>query len=337
MARELVKTISRGKRNLLINGDFQIAQRGVQLAATGSGIYLLDRWQAWTSSAGSVSSAVQIQSSLPAGFPGVFNQTGLGQGTCHRLYADVDDFTQSSSFLRRQRVESIKLKDGVRTISKVSAGAWVYANNMQTATIQIFTADVKDNFGAISLENQNTVAISDNTWTYVSVEDVDLSNSNGIEIRVSVGSPAANVFTDTYVAEVMLNEGPTVEPFRLMGDDFAQELQHCQRYYEKSYQLAQAVGTSAPGALGANYFTSANGSVGGTVLYVPFKVRKRGLPNCVVYNTDGTLNEFRNVTALTDISAGTTVESEAGFYARNVGATTTGHVHAFQWSANAEL
>lgn len=279
MARELIKTIESTKRNLLINGNFAISQRGDSLATSGAGTYLMDRWEAWTSSAGSVSGGEQRQSSLPAGFPGVFNQTGSGQGNCHRLFATVNDFTQGSSFLRRQKVESIRLKDGNRDINTVSAGVWVYGNNMQSATIQIFTADAEDNFTSITLAGQNTVSINDDEWTYVTLENVSLPNTNGIEIRISLGTPTANVFTDTYIAEVMLNEGSSVEPFVTMGQNFDEELQFCLRYYEKSYPI-----NVEPGTVTSNGRISFNDNGSRVVATVFYTVRKRANPQITIYS-----------------------------------------------------
>jgi hypothetical protein len=237
MAGEIVKTISQGRRNLLLNGDFNLVQRSsefgsVQRTLSGGGLYMLDRWQAWSSSFGSTSGGVQRQSSQPAGFPGVGGQVQ----NCHRVFATVTDFTQNIGFLRRQKVESIRLKDGNRAITTVSCGFWYNGNNMQEVSLQIFQASGgggPDDFSSITLLGEITVPVTaDDTWQYVKLENVTIPNSNGLEIRLVPNNPAANVFTDTYISEVMLNEGSTVEPFRLMGLDSTEEVLLSKRYYQ---------------------------------------------------------------------------------------------------------
>lgn len=315
------------KKNQLLNSDFFIAQRtGGNTTAFSGTLYLADRWKNSTSDTSATSHSI---STLPGGFPGSDKITRAS-----RVFGNSSN--SSALVVHQQRVESVRALEMNSDI--VSTGVWVYASNFQEVRVTILIPTAGENNYATSTQIiQTTIPISENTWEFISVENQNLTDrSNGYLVDFAFANPSNTTGAfDTYITQAMCNEGATLDPWSLAEDSFDKELMVCQRYYEKSYHIGTAPGQSA--SLGSFHFTSANGNNGGTILHIPFRVRKRATTVSNVYNTDGTINEFRNITALTDIPAETVGDSETGFYVRNTAATSTGHVHRFQWAADAEL
>lgn len=115
------------------------------------------------------------------------------------------------------------------------------------------------------------------------------------------------------------------------------ELIMCQRYYEKSYNMASAEGSNASGAqyvgLGGQFNTTSMETA-----IVPFKVRKRAAPTITLYQSDGSTNnwEWFNTSGTATVRTTTAPEIiEQGFAIRQTTAVeylTVGH-----WVAAARL
>jgi len=138
------------------------------------------------------------------------------------------------------------------------------------------------------------------------------------------------------VTGVQLEVG-SVTPFEFLP--YGDELARCQRYFEKSYDVDDAPGTAT--YLGSVQFqpprTSTNVRVPGLV----FSVRKRAQPSVEVYAVisggAGLIDDLSGgVTRTTTVRVSDTGETRATTLDTTVG-TTDGNVHAFQWTADAEL
>ena len=102
-ARDLV---SAGRRNLIINGDMKIHQRGGTITATGSGsaIYGLDRWKTWCYPSG-VSAVFTLQQATSNPPPGFYNYLRWTTTTAYAVSGNSASF-----FDIQQTVEGNNLK-----------------------------------------------------------------------------------------------------------------------------------------------------------------------------------------------------------------------------------
>jgi len=105
------------------------------------------------------------------------------------------------------------------------------------------------------------------------------------------------------VTGVQLEKGTVATPFE--HRPFGSELLLCQRYYEKSYDIGTAIGTSSTGIV-APQITTTNYYNNGLPRWM---VEKRTTPTVVIYNSNtGTVNSLYN----TDSGANVTISSLTG-------------------------
>lgn len=119
----------------------------------------------------------------------------------------------------------------------------------------------------------------------------------------------------------------------------AEELALCQRYWQKSYDLAVAPGTaSANGGRSVLLFTGAPSAVHAAGATVQFRTRMRATPTVTLYShVTGASGQVRDSTANADTGGVVTAEGETGFFwYANTGTTSSANLEA-QWAANARL
>jgi hypothetical protein len=85
---------------------------------------------------------------------------------------------------------------------------------------------------------------------------------------------------------VQLEIGTTASDFEFLPVDV--NLTRCQRYFEKSYQMADAPGTSGSGGSYGLQFGGATANIDATII---MSTRKRATPTLTVYDLAGTSNK----------------------------------------------
>ena len=139
-----------GRRNMIINGAMQVAQRGTSFAAIGNGDYSLDRWQFTESSIGAYT--ITQDSSAPDGFA---NSLKIDCTTADASPASGEWLTFQYK-IEGQDLQ--QLKKGTASAESVTLSFWVKCN--KTGNIQVNLKD-EDNNRQIG----NTVTIdSADTW-----------------------------------------------------------------------------------------------------------------------------------------------------------------------------
>jgi len=151
-------------------------------------------------------------------------------------------------------------------------------------------------------------------------------------------------FDEGTLSNVQLELGDTATPFEQRG--FGTELQLCQRYYEKSYDIGTPSGSTAgditEGLVGGAYYYS---NVVPCPFSVVFKVKKRATPTIQYWDRDGNLSKHTTIayaTTITDnvdggVNMGPLGIGEHGFlfYVGNsAGGQKFGFIH---YAASAEL
>jgi len=290
-------------KNLIINGNMQIAQRATSVTGkTTGGYYTVDRWQTTITTMGTWS---QSQST----------DTPSGQGFANSLKMDCTTADASPAagdhLLVNQKFEGLNLQNlakGTSEAKSITVSFWVKSSKTGTYILEV---DDRDNTRAIS---QSYTINSANTWekktlTYAGDTTGALDNNNAVSLFLTWWLGAGSNYTsgtlatswaartsanrvvgqvnladstsnDWYITGVQFEVGTTATPFEHL--QYGQQLALCQRYFEKSAQQATPILTASDATFTVTniYNNIANGNYYATV---PFVVTKRASPTVVLY------------------------------------------------------
>ncbi len=298
-------------RNGIINGCFEYWQRGTSFPAAANSSFAADRWKLVRSFGGVIS--VDRSTDVPTNAFGIYSAA---------VTFTTEDATRNSSeivryeqLLEGNTLRRFKNKDIVLKF-------WVKSSEAGVLTLALTNSDASRSLvkeytvNAVNTWEQKTIRFahdSTGTWFYdnqigmrvswvlhcgtqfQTAPDVWTSGTyyaTGAQTRLSL--VANNVFK---LADVMLvedNTDLTSDPeFALAGRDLYEELQLCQRYYEKSYDVNVNPGTADFG--GAYAPAPERGSSNGNSTFgVTYKIKKRALGTCTFYNpSTGAINSCR--------------------------------------------
>ena len=125
-------------RNIIINGDMSIAQRGTSTSSVSTTQYpSLDRWQMLTQTAGSAVFTVSQDTDVPS---------GQGFAKSHKIDVTTALVTYGASnfTILRQRIEGQMLgylKKGTANAESLTLSFWVKSNKTGTYIAELFDAD----------------------------------------------------------------------------------------------------------------------------------------------------------------------------------------------------
>ena len=268
-ARELAQIPSTpsGRRNLIINGAMNVAQRGTQTGhATG---YTLDRWNVRTN--GSARFTVSKDTDVPSG-------QGFGSSikidvTTADTDAGTGDFGACRTILEGQDVQSIC--KGSSNAKELTLSFWIKSTVTGTYTVELYDSD-----NARQVSKSYTVNTS-NTWekktiTFPADTTGSFNNDNGaslyLQLGLAMGSDYAggtlsttwtaangpdrfagqvNAFSSTanniYLTGVQLEVGSVATEFEHRS--YGEELALCQRYFQDLLgNTSESFGVVATGA-----------------------------------------------------------------------------------------
>ena len=158
----------------------------------------------------------------------------------------------------------------------------------------------------------------------------------------SLGYTTQGLTPPTYVGQldlsnVMLSDGPMAPEFERSGVSLANELQLCQRYFEKSYDIDTPPAT--PNSIGGRFYATVN-SAGRWSVFSTFKVQKRSYPILVVYSpVTGNSNNYYDASTGLQRPIGSVEVGEWSCSLTNWNGNTTtasGRI-LIHWTADAEL
>tara|TARA_R110000751_G_scaffold37153_2_gene90279 strand:+ start:1765 stop:2730 length:966 start_codon:yes stop_codon:yes gene_type:complete len=254
----LSKTLNEGSRNVLINGNFNVWQRGTSLATAG---FITDRWRSTTGLNGAMTISRQ---------PFTLGQTDVPNNPKYFFrHAQTTAHTNTGYNHDRTRIESVETLAG-----KVCILTW-YMKADASRTIAVRRIQ---NFGtggspSASVDTQilASQAITTSWAKYtlkftmpsISGKTIGTANNDYVEIGFDYGAEANNTYTID-IAQVQLEANLAATPFEHRS--YGEELALCQRYYE----------TAGRGIMGGSY--SATQWVGAWNFAVP----KRASPTLTV-------------------------------------------------------
>lgn len=173
----------------------------------------------------------------------------------------------------------------------------------------------------------STAQTTANSWNTVTAANNVKATSN----QVNFSDSTSNVFYLTGVQLVPGNFGASTLPFFTNGTSIQRELEACQRYHEKSYDIEVNPGTNT----GSGEWTEIapkSSSFGATI---QFKVQKRTTPTITAYTifgTSGAVTDNDNGNADVTTSARIKEGNFQWSFSR-----TSGRQYFFYWVAEAEL
>jgi len=323
------------RKNLLHNGGAQVVQRASLSISSAFAIGACDRWlMFYTSASGSPSGT----GTYSTGYGNLRTGRALAATSISCTGANTLNFGQRIEYLDGALVRAA-LTDG----RKLSFQCKIYHDigSAQTISISISTANAQDNFSAItSRYSSGTVSCASGSWTTAKFEGFSPTNTDfekGFVIYIGLSTPASMSGKNVAIGDIQLEIGDkcTDVEYRPM----AEELTLCQRYYEKSYDLGTAAGSTT--LIGAPIQHG-----GGSILLTgaSFKVRKRAIPTVVIYSPyDGASDRvaYYNVNdaygSYWSPCYGSSI-SEAGFNMTGpASGFSSSYMFRFHWTASAEL
>jgi len=304
-------------RNFLMNAGFNYWQRTLsKLVNNGSVEYVADRWIMGPGIDGTAGSQTTYS-----------RQTDTPDNKVQYSAQAVGSYVPNEEFSFFQRVESIFAR--LLSNKKTSLAFNYKTDGCDEVRVKILKPTVSDTFSTLTeLYNQTLPVLDDNNWNEIKIENLDLGEvNNGLQVQITFISNTTGVVT-TKIAKPKLNIGTRAQQFSLAGRDLVEELQLCQRYFEKSYNINTPVGSIANEA-----YHYSRGDAGSD----RFKVQKRTDPVTVIYSPiTGAANTARDLSAPAERSLGLNESSQHGIR-WFVSSTPTGNAIGLHWAADAEL
>jgi hypothetical protein len=293
-------------RNIIINGDMSIAQRGT--SATGltngnSGYHTCDRWKFSEGGAPSFQFTQTQSTDVPTG-QGFATSLKMDCTTAQGSLAAADNLRID------QRVEGQNLqylKKGTSSAESLTISFWVKSNKTGTYIVELL-----DNDNTRTINKSYTIS-STNTWekktiTYDGDTSGAFDNDNAQSFRCNFFLAAGTDLTsgslqtswgslttanravgqvnladstdnEWYITGVQLEAGDTASDFEFLPHDV--NLERCQRYFWKSYEIGDAPGSAPKLNSVIARFVDATTSYGS--IQVPY-VNLRANPTKTIYS-----------------------------------------------------
>ena len=361
----LTPRIDKLENNHLINGAFDFWQRGTSFTfgpATNGGNYYADRWRGDFNSV--TNSTLTMSRSTDVPTTSTTNPTYSALATVtlagtQNASSYLLPFTQymEGTFFKNIHKNTITLQFWIKvsiagtygialrnwaqnrsyatTFSVSAANTWTFISKV----IQLDQAGtwVTDNTGALAIYiasySGSTFQVpSNDSWqsgNYISASGITNWFVTGATVQVS----EVAIYKGDLGNSVSTSSSTS---FKLAGRTPAGELALCQRYYEKSYDV-----NIAPGSTGYNgtqvmwppvTFSNA------PTLSVSFKVNKRAIPTAVSWNPrTGASGSIDNTSTSTANTGSTYYINEAHYTPLFTGNITLGQLMNWHWTADAEL
>jgi len=288
-----------GFRNIVINGDMQIAQRSTSVASITSGdtYHTVDRFQTFINSLGTWTQSKSTDVPTGEGFSSSLKM----DCTTADASPSAGDYLGINQMFEGQNLQY--LKKGTANAVSLTVSFWVKSTKTGTFVVQLYEPD-----NDRSVSGTYTV-ITTNTWekktiTFPPDTTGTLANDNGESLRlrfwlgagtnftsgtlnttwasrtdanIAVGQVniADNTANDWYVTGVQLEAGTSATDFEFLPIDVS--LDRCQRYYTL---FTEGSGTEIPIGMMSFY----NSSISVTSVHLPTLMRV----NPTLVTTSGT-------------------------------------------------
>jgi hypothetical protein len=239
-------------RNLVINGDMQVAQRGTSTASiTSGGYYTADRFGSFISSLGTWTQSVENDAPTGSGFRKSLKML------CTTADASpaAGDVAHMQQAIEGQNLQHIK--KGTAAAEQLTLSFWVKANVTGTYVAELYDNDntrqtsksytisasgvweyktitfAADTTGAFDNDNNNSFSViwwlgAGSTYTSGTLQSSwgSITNANRAAGQVNLAAATNNYWQ---ITGVQLEVGDTATPFEFLP--VQEELAQCQRYF----------------------------------------------------------------------------------------------------------
>ena len=342
-------------RNLIINGDMSIAQRTTSSATiSSSGYFTVDRFlMNIDSTFNSIGTMQQNLDSLTP--PGNFtNYVGIQIDTGTAL-------SGSPYYNFRQQIEGNNiayLKLGTSSAQKITVSFWVRSTKTGDFSFSLRNGSTDRsyvttyNIASANTWEKKTITISgDTTGTWTTNNAVGLTVNFGLGNSLGsfststldswisgsyTGSQSATDLVTTtgakwYITGIQLEADTSASDFEFLPYDV--NLNRCERYYQKSYDLQDSPTTvTSTGLIEVSGFSDTSSNL---LFSIQYKERMRATPTVTFYNSGGTSGQWaygRNgasgnatITSYSGRTASNNLSAYVGIGANWVGAWVEGH------------
>jgi len=210
-----VNTVQRP--NYIINGGFDIWQRGTPISNPTNYDYIADRW--WTYGSSTVSSYTKLTTGLPTGMAAGVKVLQTGAGTTQPHICQTLETADVIPLQGQNVVFSFWRKNVVNHTS-----TWQVYITSGTGT------DQQDpSTGKVVLVQESLPNVS--SWTRYEVTFTIPDDATGLRVGVDSTSNNTVANAEFHFTGAMLHTGSQALPFSRSGGTIAGELAACQRYY----------------------------------------------------------------------------------------------------------
>jgi len=218
-----------GRKNAIINGNFDIWQRGTTISVTGSGEYYIDRWKN-----GSNTNLTASRQSFTPGQTDVPNEPSY--------YARLTRDSVEDEFAVQQAIEDVRTFAG----KIVTLSFYARASKTLTGDIQFNQVFGSGGSGTVAVSSQTlnlTTSWQKFTYTFTlpSISGKTIGTDSNLLLAIAADITTGTISDYFDLAQVQLEEGNVATDFerRTIGE----ELVLCQRYFEI---LGKETGSSTP-------------------------------------------------------------------------------------------
>lgn len=368
---QLINPYGNGPKNLIINSNFNLWQRGVTITniytGTSENQYLADRWSVYNNSVPGINATFKRNTDNPTDDNTISNY-------CLELY-NSSNFAVTSDYHVGIQYKS----EGIDIVSfmkhKCTLSFYVKSNATGTYCVSLRMYDKVTGDYEESIVSEYTV-LSSGSWekktiTFdmsgfdtTNIDFIGNTTAEGKSLSIfftlsgAVGSVFSTNTTDSVesgdfkhtdnqtnmlstagqylrLSQVQFERGVTATPLEFVP--FQDEVARCQRYYSKSYDLDEV-----PGSTNNNRAFHVFGWTSGYVWYVNFcyqyPVAMRDTPTVTGYHPlNGTSGKFQiNSQATPEYNFNPTYRNSNGFSTNTV-SVAGGQKYYVQWTADAEL
>jgi len=238
-----------GRRNLIINGAMQVAQRGTSFTCTNATVITLDRYTVYEGAGGATTYTVTQDSDAPAGFSNslkIVNSTAvsLSSGQYGALRYAVEGYDNVSTAMGTSSAKEVTLSFWVKSSLTGTFGVTFRASGGSSANY----------VSSYTINSANTWEYKTVTYPATSLGTWNSTNGTGSDIIWSLGTGSSFSNTAGYwntgsnkfaltgetkingtagatfqITGVQLEVGSVATPFEHRS--YGEELALCQRYY----------------------------------------------------------------------------------------------------------
>lgn len=323
-------------KNKIINGDFNVWQRGTSSTSNG---YLADRWYATSTGTTKTVSRQTFtvgQTSVP------------GEPIWYYRHVVTSSAGSSNLCQFMQKIEDVRTLAG----QVVTLSFWAKADASRNIAVELFQAFGSGGSPSSSVSTPIGLTALTSSWQKFSITITIPSisgktiGSNGDHYMTFIIWLDAGSSLNTRASSLGQQSGTfdfsrfqlELGPVATAWDDRQRniEIPLCQRYYEKSYNVETDPGTATYVGCVQHLMYVTNSY--GTPDTVKFSTRKKGTPSVTLYSPQtGTSGKIYHSSDAGDKNGGTQNEGETGFgsFINNV-SSGTGAIY-LHWIADAEL